>query len=159
MGHRLKIDGNAGVAAIYENTNDAPFASPSNYKSRVIWHTGLDYPSIVSSVTSSVTLASRSGSGIVGHQLFSHGINGIPMVEGKLIGAGNIGGADVPWVGSIPIQWGLHFGDPDSNWRWVTLGADTTYIYMHEMYTAGFTSLPSMTLNYTIHILDKVFSS
>lgn len=162
MAYRFKAEGVTGAVAIYEATDDAPFSDPLNNASRLIFHSGLAYPARVATITGSVSMPARNApgaapyitNGSAGYKVAAHGISGgIPFVEGKLIGIGD-GGVDVPWVGSVPAQRTI-FGA----WRWLTLGADATYIYVHEMWGTAFsTSLPAAAFNFEIHVLDKVFS-
>lgn len=162
MGYKFKADGTTGKVAIYEATDDNPFTDPLNYASRLLFHSDLAYPARIATITGSVSMPARNApgsapyitSGSAGYQVAAHGISGgIPLVEGKLLGIGT-SGVDVPWVGSVPAQRTI-FG----SWRWLTLGADATYIYVHEMWGTAFsTSLAATTFNYEIHVLDKVFT-
>jgi len=170
MGYRFKADGALGRVAIYESTDDAPWGDPLSYKSRVIFHSGLVYPARVATLTGSITLPARSNSSAppgfesYTHQISAHGRSGIPMVEGRFIGNGD-GGEDVPAIGSVPVQRYLDAiytaeNNRSQNWRWLTLGADATYVVLQEGVAptySGYATLPAVTISYEIHILDKVF--
>lgn len=167
--YKFRADGSitGGRVAIYESSDDAPWSDPLSYKTRVLFHSDLAYIARVATVTGSITFPARSnpnappGFEIYGHQLAAHGLSGIPLVEGRYIGAGD-GGADLPAVGSVPVQRFSSSGSGHGNWRWLTLGADDTYLRMHEGVApvfsgSGFT-LPSITIDYEIHILDRLFT-
>jgi hypothetical protein len=160
MAYRFRADGATGTVAIYEATDDNPFTSPLSYPSRVLFHSGLAYPARIATITGSLSLPARNAPGSApftrvgsaGYQIAAHGRAGIPAVEGKLIGIGT-GGVDVPWVGTIPVQQAAL-----GAWRWLTLGADATYVYVHEMWgTSAGVNIGSTSVSYEVHVLDKVF--
>ncbi len=173
MANRIKVDGVAGVVAIYtvpspgSPDDDDPFTDPLNNKDRVIFHSDLVYPARVDTITGSIVLPSRSSADVppgyatFSHQLDAHGRAGIPLLEGQLTGLADHGGIDLPLVGSIPVQRIAANGSVTGNWRWLTLAADATHVYLHEGVQpvfSGFSNLPAITINYEIHVLDKVFT-
>jgi hypothetical protein len=167
MAYRFRADGTTGVVAIYEASDDAPFTAPLSYASRVIFHSGLAYPAQIATITGSIVLPLRStaivpiGFETYSHQLDAHGQSGIPFVEGRVLGLSDHGGADLPLVGSIPVQRINAGGSVTNQWRWLTLGADATHIWLHEGVLpvfSGSSNLPAITINYEVHILDKVFT-
>lgn len=172
MPNRFKVDGNTGVVAIYTvptvgSTDDDPFTDPLDHKDRIIFHSDLVYPARIATIAGSIVLPARSSADIppgwatFAHQLDAHGQSGIPLVEGQVLGLSDHGGADLPLVGSIPVQRIAANATVTGNWRWLTLAADATYLWLHEGVQpifSGFSTMPALTVNYEIHILDKVFT-
>lgn len=161
MAHKFRAEGSSGTVAIYEASDDDPFDDPVAHPSRVLFHSGLLYPARIATITGTLSMPARSAPGSApftrvnsaGYQLAAHGLAGIPLVEGKLIGIG-AGGVDVPWVGSVPLA-ATGFITVG---RWITLGADDTYIYAHEMWgTASGFAPGAQDVDYEIHILDFLF--
>lgn len=163
MGYTFRADGVLGQVAIYENTDDAPWSDPLSHKSRVAFHSGLHYPARVGTLAGSLSLPARSaGPHTIGTQQYTLGAHGqtfIPMMEGRWIGVPGAAG-DVPAVGSVPVQ---KYNNPvDQSFpevfavtRWLTLSADATNIYAHEMYPQEFDQpLGALTLNYEVHIIE-----
>lgn len=155
MSHTFYASPTVG-AMIYENSDNAPLNDPYNYRSRVLFYSGFRYPSRALTFTGSVTFALGDYGGVPervsirSHTLAAHGLGVEPLlIEGRWIGIGT-GGADVPMVGSVPIQ-----GQAQA--RWVTLGADATNIYVHEMHnntSFGSAGLPPLTVSYEVHVLE-----
>lgn len=160
MGTKFRADGTIGRVAIYEDSDDNPWSDPLTYKSRVHFHSSLHYPARVSVVTGTYNFAAITGGapiriGVSSATLFTHGLGFTPLVEGKWLGIGT-GGADVPMCGTIPVQQasGLAAGY-NSMARWVTIGADATNVYLHQMYgTAASQSLAAVSIDYEIHLYD-----
>lgn len=177
MGTKFRANGNIGRVAIYEDSDDAPWDFPLAHPSRVRFHSGLAYPARIATISGTLSLPGRQqsafpmGFGFVGHVLGAHNRPGIPMIEGKWLAAGD-GAVDLPAIGSVPVQWQSGIGGiPQTSgttvqttgstsgcWRWLTIGANATNILVHEGYAAPVTPyfLPAMSINYEIHILDKI---
>lgn len=157
---KFRAEGSTGTVAIYESTDDLPFTAPLTYKSRVYFHSGLNYPARVATLTGTLSLPARAGSippltfG-ADYTLAAHGRGHIPMIEGRWLGIG-IGGVSVPMVGSIPVQ---QSGGLRNTTRWVTIGANATNIVAHEMWGTSFDgALAALTLSYEVHVLDVVLT-
>lgn len=177
MPTRFNAQGSTGVVAIYtvpsiDSTDDAPMTAPLAHKDRIRFHSGLGYPARIATLTGTLSLPARTtsstsitpGSGSQGYQVAAHGRPGIPLLEGgRIIGRASAdGGAsyagDVPWCGTVPVQGATNLGFGCV--RWLTLGADATYIYVHEMWGVYNSNvvLPALTVSYEVHVLDRVFT-
>jgi hypothetical protein len=146
---KLRARGSDGKVAIYRGPDDAPFTNPLANLSRVLFHSDLQYPTIIGQVSGSITFPAR-GANLLDRAtqvMFAHGRPGFPMVLGQF---NNLDGQVVTMAGSVPVQM-----DPFGFARMVTLGADASNVIMHENFvthvTAGF---PAITLNWTVYILD-----
>lgn len=159
MTYRFRAEAAAARVAIYEASDDLPWSDPFTYRSRVLFHSDLQYPARVQTVTGSVTLSAGTQGATPAvpvnrsYTLFAHNLDGIPLLEGKILGIGS-GGVDVPICGSLPVQTG---GSSGLRARWIAIGADATNVYLHEQYndeTFGGGALASLTIDYEIHVLD-----
>lgn len=144
--------------AIYTGADDV-FTNPLADLSRVLFHSDLDYPHIISIHTGTVTLPAMSADTRrdAVTNLFAHGKAGTPMVFGLLT---NLGGADIALQGSVPVAM-----NPYGFGRWVTLGANTTHVLMHEQSVAQvFASITpatgngyaALTLNWKVYMTDTL---
>lgn len=170
---KLKADGATGKVAIYtvEDTaiDDAPFTAPLSNLSRVEFHSDLDYVRVNSVQTGTLNLPSRAkGFPVTArHNLFAHGLGYQPMVMGyaeldstytlSLLGSVILYGSnDFFTVGSNP--------GADGWFRSVQLGADTTYVYLHEyslLPRSGTTrpDFPAQTLDWTVMVTSRNMDS
>lgn len=159
MGHTFDARPATGVI-IYEDSDDLPPTDPFTYRSRVKFWSGFRYPARVLSASGTLTFGTGSHGSVpdtvvnVSHTLFAHGLGSAPlMMEGKWIGIGT-SGADVPMIGSVPVQ---NFLSAKS--RWATLGADATNVYIHEQHNSnvlGSSGLTSFSIDWEVHIIDFV---
>lgn len=145
----LLVDGVQGKAAIYTGSDDLPFSSPLSYPDRVIFHTDLPTIGIVNTVTVGATLAAQGITGTVNyvqgaftHTLFAHGQAGIPYVEGVITSGLS---QPVTLAGSVLVH----------GFRRVHLGADSTYVYLHDLWVQTPTvAIPSYSLVMTVYVTD-----
>ena len=144
---RVKADGATGAIAIYTYSgSDAPFTSPLSNIPSLLFHSDLRSISITSVVTGSVTLSAHSAntSGRQAYTLFAHGKGGTPYVEGRLTSPA------YPLVGSVPVE-----TQSQGYARLVHLGADATYVYLHEIYAAEqSTAYGTLGLTYEVYVSD-----
>lgn len=118
-----------GAVAIWTGADDAPFLDPLNNMSRVLFHSLLRYPAIVAEASGTLSLPARGANtiGVAGYNLFAHGRSGTPLVLGYVV----IGGQRRRIAGSYPLQ------RQSRGWaRWLSIGADATYVRMAETWTA-----------------------
>lgn len=129
---KLLADGATGQVAIFtiddsDPEDRDPLDSPLSHLDRLLFHSDLDYPVIVSKHTGSLALPSRGANQplvLSTYNLFAHGLPGQPLVFGRLLG---LSANPVPLSGSVCVQTeGLGFG------RWVHLGANSTNVIMTE---------------------------
>ncbi len=160
MTMRFKCDGTTGRTAIYDTSNgDDPFDNPQDNVGLLRFHSDLWAPAVaIHSAT--ITLPNRRptgsayrSSGDAQHILFAHGLGGTPLVKGYV----TIGGIRVPMSGSIPI---LDSASPTAGvGRFISLGADATYVFVLEKYVYGIAAgSPStaITLTFTIYVTDVI---
>jgi hypothetical protein len=142
--------GSDGVVCIYTGSNDV-VSSPTSDLSRVLFHSSLEYPAILTTTTLSVTLPARTSNTYqdATHTLFAHGRAGIPFVLGYISNMSN-----VALAGSVPVDMaGNGLG------RWVDLGADTTNVILHEQSVVGNgLSMASRTLDLVIYVTDLILT-
>ena len=140
--------GSDGVVAIFTGSDDV-VSNPTADLSRVLFHSALEYPAVISITTQSIELPSRTTTPATPvyaiHNLFAHGRGGIPFVFGIITNMGNLSLA-----GSVPVD-----GDPPFYGRFVTLGADGTNVVLHEN-TVGrsTTTYAARTLTVRVYITD-----
>lgn len=142
---RLFARGSDGVVCIHTGADDV-VSTPTADLSRVLFHSNLDYPSIVSTHTTSVTLPARTAITYANFDLFAHGQAGTPFIIGYIT---NLAAVPVTFAGSVPV-------DAIANsWfaRWVTLGANSTHVVLNES-TIPSLGLPARTLNITVLVTD-----
>lgn len=189
----LRGRGSDGRVAIWTGEDDAPFHTPLDHLDRVKFHSHLDYPKVIQEWSDNVTFSARTtwnpsiptpvnrwstseNTRVVTHNLFVHGRSGQPWVLGSV----KIGGEDVAFTGSVPVQMGIisaasngtPSGSGESPWaRWVTLGADETNVSLFEYSVVGRwqTSnsnnnasgiyMPQITLPITVWVTDEILSA
>lgn len=137
----LDVDGAAGRLAIYTGSDDAPMTNPLGNLSRVKHHSSLDYTSVVMTAgkiqqSGTLTLPARGAGQMAqaAYPLFSHGRVGVPLVEVSIYYRNQ-------WLAlncSVPVQGA-------GVYRWLTGGADGTYVYINENWTTAI-SLPGMSI-------------
>jgi hypothetical protein len=144
---KLKARGSDGRVAIYNGSSDAPFNNPQSNIDDIKFHSDLNYPTIINTVTDSITLPSRAADGHynVTHTLFSHGRGGYPMILAELTSP-----FSSTLVGSVPVYMSSGgFG------RWITIGANTTHVILHEQcVTYRDTAQSSVGVTVKVHITD-----
>jgi len=148
---RFKARGSDGRVAIWrDGSNEAPFDDPLTYIDRVLFHSDLDYPAIVSTHTGTLSLPAQGGrtERNVNHTLFAHGLDGIPFVLGYI----TIGGQRIPFAGSIPVQM-----ETGGNARWLNLGADDTNVCIHEI-SGPRGALSAIDVDWTVFVTDTIVS-
>lgn len=156
MTTRLKIDGTTGTAAIYDTSaGDAPFTTPLSHIDKLFFHSDLRSIGVQTVVTGSITLPARAANGSFNavQNLYTHGLGGIPYVEGRITA---IGGSPVsiPLCGSVPVdqQSGVN---ASSFARFVHLGANATHVVLSEYTETHFaTAFGSLSISYEIYVTD-----
>ena len=136
MRPKLMADGAAGKVAVFmvdeENPHDRdPLDDPETHLSRVLFHSDLLYPIIISKRSGTLNLPARGANQDwtrATHNLFAHGLDGQPLVFGRLT---NVGNGTVPLAGSVPLQTNS-FGFA----RWLSLGADATHVRIVELWNS-----------------------
>lgn len=138
---RLFARGSDGVVCIHtgsDNVVDTPTADLS----RVLFHSSLQYPSVIATLTATISLpaVSTNQARNVVHTVGAHGRAGTPFVLGYLSNVGNL-----PLAGHVPLDLSSGgFG------RWVILGANATDVILDE-YT-----LTSTTVSLSARDIDVV---
>lgn len=150
------LDIAGGKLAIYTSpgagTDDAPLFSPLANLSRVKLHSDLDYPTILSVTTGTLSTASlpliaANGSQLSTVTLFAHGRPGIPWVFGRF----QIGGVWVSAAGTVIVQADTNQQFP----RTVALGADATHVLAHiHGIAAQFSTMPAISLPWAVYVTD-----
>lgn len=149
----LLVDGVQGKGAIYTGSDDLPFTAPLSYPDRVIFHTDLPTIGIIGTYSVSVGLAAKSITGTANYApgsatipILAHGQSGgIPYVEG-VISSGL--SQRVTLAGSVLL-------DP---FRRVHLGADGTYVYLHDLWVqTPSVVVPAFSLGITLYLTDLLF--
>jgi hypothetical protein len=164
MAVKLKADG-TGTVAIYTfgdgvPENDLPFTTPLSDLSRLRFHSNLLTPSIVSTITASFVLPALPANTSINtkHTLVAHNQPGTPLILGQLT---NVGGG-IALAGSIPLSMGT-VADNFGAYRWITLGADSTNIVLHEnsdTLSATQAAPPgAITLNITVDVFDLLMDN
>lgn len=156
---RLRAEGDTGTVAIYTGNDNAPFNNPLNNVSRLRFHSDLDYPKIVRTLTGTLTIAGLTSpdTRITTHQVGNHQQNGQPFCEGWI----KVNGTNprVPLIGSVCIRQG-HGGANDRRGfggNWVHLGSNGTKVLIAEYSLAmqGDSKLASsVDIDYEIYITD-----
>ena len=159
---RLKADGATGKVAIYTGTDDLPFDTPLSYVSRLRFHSDLEYPKVVSTLTGSISLPSMASNATRLHTytIAAHGQTGQPFCEGFITHGG--GSTRVPLLGSICVDQGPDTGGgsfrPERRSffsRWLHLGSNSTNILIQEnSKCARGGSFSAQTVDYTIYVTD-----
>lgn len=146
----LLADGTSGVVCIYNGADDV-VANPNADLSRVLFHSSLLYPTVISQQSGSTTLPAVGEKQSVNttYTLFNHGTAGTPFVLGYI---SNLAAVNVALAGSVPTDMGA-----DGFSRWVTLGADNTRVYLHlQTVTRSGVSFGSRSLNWVVYVTDLI---
>lgn len=163
---KLKADGVTGKVAVYIvddlAIDDSPFTAPLSHLDKVEFHSDLDYLAISSIQTGTLSLPSRSGTtpGTYRHNLFAHGLGYQPLVMGHLV---SFEGYSTPLLGTTPIRTPIDRVLPatQADIRTVQLGADATYVYLHEYMLLVSTSLtyPAVDLDWRVMVTTRNMDS
>lgn len=144
-------DGVLGKMAIYEGPDDLPYDNPIAYRNRVKLHTNFKYLGIVLDATVSATTQPVNSARKIRKNILAHGrTGGVPLVAGSLTGFG-VGGVAVPLVGSVPVFVGANY---KNSIMW-TLGADNTYVYIHEMTSHPNIEVSAVTITIRVFVFDR----
>jgi hypothetical protein len=138
--------GSDGTACIFNGSNNV-VDNPLVDLSRVLFHSNLDYPSVISTQDRSITLPARTTTPFYTiHTLFAHGRPGIPFVFGYITSLSNLSLA-----GSVPLDFRVLF-----HGRFVTLGANGSNVVLHEMSSGltGSTTYDARSLTIRVHVTD-----
>lgn len=160
----------SGKYAIWDGEQDnLPFTDPLNNLGRVIDHSDLqkvriidvrsftlNVPAIPTSGSGQGSGGGRRGSKAQSYTLGAHGRPGQPFILGQI----NVNGVNVAFTGSVPVQQNAN----DSYARFLSLGCDTSNIYVHEYSvqngnagTQVWSARPAQTFNVTCYITDILF--
>ncbi len=146
----VKLTGDStGRVAIYNGSTDAPFYDPKNNLSLVKFHTELDYPTIINTVNTGVTLPARAANGIYAdtYSLFAHGRGGHPMILAEITSP-----FSTSLSGSVPV-----YMSSGGFARWVSIGANASHVVLHEQCVTYRTNpQPALGLNIRVYITDKL---
>ena len=156
---KLMADGATGKVAIFMVDENTPtdrtlLDNPTSNLSRVLFHSDLHYPVIVSKHTGTLSLPSRPSDdyGRASHALFAHGAGGWPFVIGRIK---NLGGVDVALAGSVPIQTSIY-----GTGRWLHLGADNTNVILYELWHTHTTmGVSSTSIDWEVWLTDLILES
>lgn len=158
----LLVDGVQGKAAIYTGNDDLPFAAPTSYPERTLFHT--DLPTIGIKTTVTLTTATsdfgvwsgsepRSGRETIA--LYAHGQGATPYVEGVIL-------SGTPQVASPLIHYSqtnvtLAGSVPLGRYNFVHLGADASYVYLNHLFLrVGGVYTGSWSLTIKLFITDRL---
>ncbi|WP_414461831.1 hypothetical protein [Hyphomicrobium sp. DY-1] len=163
MAKRWRVAGN--ICAIWKGETDtAPFTNPKANLSRVLFHSGFNYTKIIDQKPFNVYLPPRdkfqSASQTI--PLYAHGRGGFPVIGGII----TVGGQPIDFAGSIPVQLN-NAGLNPTFWpqgfaRWLSLGADATYVYVHEYCvnywsnSSSYGSYPAITVPVTVLMTNEL---
>lgn len=148
---RLRARGSDGRMSIHTGADDLPFDAPLSHLSRVLFHSDLDYPAILSTHEGSTTFPAL-GAGSrrnTKYTLFAHGRPGIPIVLGQIL---NLAPDPVTFAGSVPMQMSSYgFA------RWLTLGADATNVIVHEQILSHVNAgIAAKAINWRVFVMDTI---
>lgn len=138
---RLHARGSDGVVCIHTGSDDV-VDNPLLDLSRVLFHSSLQYPAVIATLTATITLPAI-GANVernVVHTVGAHGQPGTPFVLGYISNLSNR-----PLAGHVPLD-----VINDGFARWVILGANATNVIVDE-YT-----LASSTTGYAARSIDVV---
>lgn len=184
MVKKMRAERSTGRCAVWDGSDYAPLNDPLNNLSRIKFHSDLNYVRVLYDWASTITFSARTywatspngwraSEGVIYRSipLFAHGRPGQPWV----LGSANIGGLNVAFTGSVPVQRGIASissdGSPQGGiqvpWaRWVTLGADSSSVYLYEYIPVGrdvSTNLsgcymPAIAIPITVWVTDEILS-
>ena len=163
-----------GQVALYtvptvDSTDDSPLTDPLNNLDRVIVHPALRIPGVVAVLTGTLTLPALTNGSYARirttHVLGAHGQTGRPMIVGKLLGLG-VGGAAVPWVGTVPVKSFPFSGVGSSTYivansgtRWLTLGVNGGNIVAYQHVTGYSATNGAISIDYEVLVLSRDLSA
>jgi hypothetical protein len=146
-----KIDGVTGDMAIYTSGDDNPFTDPTNYLSRLRFHSDLLYPVIATTFSGTLNLAAiaNPNSGFFGSvqtldtNVGAHGQAGPPMVFGDIV----VGGQRVSICGLVPVtnifDGTIYETTQYTGWgRYLSLIVDSTNVYIRATTLLPTTDVP-----------------
>jgi hypothetical protein len=133
---KLKADGASRRFAIYDNSGgDAPFDTPLSNLALVRVHSDLEYIADAIPVINATLSLVQTAAGSVPtprhvqtHIIAAHGLAYLPAVWGRI----QLADGWAPLRGSVPAVMVSGNGFASGMARWLTLGADTTNVYIHE---------------------------
>lgn len=148
-----------GRFVIWQGADDV-LANPAADWDRVSFHSDLHYPAASTFVSENVTLPNAPNATTLPtryqkYSLYSHGVAGRPTVFAVLRGLALAGGADVPLLGTVPVQTNAA-NSPII--RWVTLMVTAGEIALWEI-CPGYGSTPIMSalpLTVDMYIFDRL---
>ncbi len=165
MADRWRVANNK--AAIWTGGEDtAPFDNPYGNLARLKFHSDLNYIQIIDERTFNVPLPARTNfqSAAPSYPLYAHGRGGFPFVLGSIL----VSGQPCAFTGSVPIQPNRDYkGGLTSGFaRWISLGADATYVYLNEYCVSLYTkdvegnvfagSYPAITIPITVWMTNEI---
>lgn len=165
MAYRFRVAN--GKSAIWNGETDtAPFDNPLGNLGRVKFHSDLNYIQIIDEKPFNIALPARANFKDTNqiYPLYAHGRGGIPFVLGKL----DVGGQPVAFCGSVPVQINSSTTAdgatkrPQGFARWLSLGADASYVYLYEYivnYWASnttYSSYPAITIPISILMTSEL---
>lgn len=150
MSKVLTAYGTSGLVAIHEPNAD--LSDPLNSQHNIYFHSDLDYLKIVNTITGVLSLPTRTYSssdasssyGNVITNVYTHNLGYTPLV--LAFNTDN----NQPLVGDSLVQSG-----GTCNLRSILVGADSTYVYIRELYLNKDTTYQALTINYKIHLFNE----
>lgn len=144
----LHARGSDGTVAIFTGADDV-IDNPLSDLSRVLFHSALQYPSVISTTDTSITLPERICTSPIApfydiHTLFAHGQAGTPFVFGYITNMSN-----VSLAGSVPTD-----SQASIYGRFVTLGSDAGNVVLHEQTVGQSITYAARGLTIRVHITD-----
>ncbi len=154
---RLFARGSDGVVCIHTGSDNV-VNSPTTDLSRVLFHSSLLYPSLNTTISTTITLPNRSLNSLTlaTHTIQAHGLGGIPFVLGYITSTT----PDVALLGSVPV---VTYDTYGGFGRFVTLGADATNILLHEYSVipgamGGATGSGTHAVTLTVYVTDLLLT-
>lgn len=163
----------SGQVALYHvptptSTDDGPLTNPLAHLDRVIVHPALRIPGVIRTITGTLSLPALTNGSYATirttHVLGAHGESGRPMIIGRILGIG-VGGASVPWVGSVPVQsyafagGGTPYIIARGGTRWLTLGVNGGNIVAYQNVLGYNVTNPAISIDYEVHVLSRDLSA
>lgn len=175
---RFKLDPVSGQYGIYTvptptSTDDAPLTDPLNNLNRVIVHPQLRYPGVVTSLSGTLSLTAATYSGAAASSpeyrtyiIGPHGQSGRPMLIGRILGLG-VGGASVPWAGTVCVQCpaiSYAYASPPPRQRlafsrWLSLGVQGGNVVAYELIYGKAGTPGAMAISYEVLVLNRDLSA